>query len=437
MGFRILVLHALPSFEAAFRSSSDYVKCYERYAPEHDYVYASVLEPVTSVLRQFDFDVVIMDSTALGTFRMRPRGYLRDHIKKWSFLKTWEAVKVGFPQDDYHDSATLDAIFSDWHFDKIYTVMPDRFDAIYPKTSKRAELQTVLTGYVDDNSVDEFVRFRKPFSERRVDLGQRVTRYPAIGGRYAALKGQLAEQAAALARERNFAVDVSTSDDARISGNAWFEFLGNTKFVTGAEGGVSVWDNDGRIRDGIADFLAERPDASFEQIEECCFPNEDGKHVFSAISPRLFESALMGCCQILLEGKYVEGLAPFTHYIPVKQDFSDLVDAVDLMRDVDGAKKRIAACDELLVASKKFRFSALVESVFVDLERLVVQKNRTLSALPQLETLKAAHVRELTDLKSKISGRPYDNKMLNALYLGRKLVPASLRAKLIKILQYR
>jgi hypothetical protein len=377
MKFSILVIHNVAHFSRTLRNIADYALCFERYAPNHKYVYHQITAPIPNVLRDIRFHAIIIDSTALSMCRDRPRERWYALKERLSFIGESDAAKLVFPQDDYHQSEMLDELFDDWNCDVVYTVMPAHHELLYPRSRKRSRLEVVLTGYVDDNSVAQINRFAKAFDARTIDLGQRVTMYPARGGRYAQLKGKLALAAKEHAMRRDLRVDVSTRDEDRIFGDDWFRFLGNCRFVTGSEGGVSLWDPDGTLFDSTYEYTLAHPKATFEEIEQACFPGLDGKLVFSAVSPRLFECAMLQCCQILTEAPYLGVLKPGEHYIPVKPDLSNIGDAIDEMRDVDAAKRRINACYETLIEAPEFRYSTLVEMVMRDINEIVTHRHVT------------------------------------------------------------
>lgn len=438
MRLNILVLHGVRNFQAAFRSSLDYVLCFERYAPNHNYIYCCILDTITPAVRDLEVHGVIVDSTALASIRMRPRAFYDTCRTNWSFLREWDAAKIVFPQDDYHDSELLDATFSDWRVDKVCTVIPTSHQLLYPRTSKTADVEIVLTGYVDDNSISSFEQFRLPFARREIDLGQRVTMYPAIGGRYAQLKGRLANVLAEEAQAAGFKVDVSTRDEDRISGDAWLKFLGNCKFVSGAEGGVSIWDPTGKIRTAIGNFLEKNNGASFEEIEVACFAGLDGQHQFSAISPRLFEAALMGCSQILLEGRYLPEIEPLTHYIPVLQDLSDAKEAVREMRDLEAGARRAAAMYEALILTDKYRYSTLAKATICEIAQIASRRHVAGCSTDEFKRVRAAHEQALEKARTSPSAGPYPTAAMNFLYkYFRHAVPRPLRHAVLRWLEWR
>ncbi len=237
----------------------------------------------------------MLDASALGICRYRPRELYYEIRDAWSFVGDLEAVKLAFPQDDYHQTNELDALFAEWGIDIVYSVLPKHMHMLYPQSGRTAELKGALTGYVDDNSIQSMERYIKPFESRKYDIAQRVSMYSPVGGYYARIKGQMANRFEELGRKKRLAFDISSRPEDILHGDRWLELIGDCRFALGCEGGVSVWDPDGIYHDRVRAFLENHPDALFEEVADACFPGEDGRYVFSAISPRLFESAMMGC----------------------------------------------------------------------------------------------------------------------------------------------
>jgi hypothetical protein len=165
------------------------------------------------------------------------------------------------------------------------------------------------------------------------------------------------------AEARGLQVDISTSDEDTLFGDDWYRFLGDCRFVVGAEGGLSIWDPYGEIADRIEAYVPQHPDAEFEEIEAACFPDEDGRYIFSGFSPRIFEAALSGCCQILVEGEYRGILRPYEHYVPLKKDCSNLDEVFALMEDESETLRRIKATYRTLIEDPQYRYSHLVDQV--------------------------------------------------------------------------
>lgn len=364
----ILIFHNVPDLTRGRLSTLDYIFAFERYAPENNYAYHHISKPVPEELQRLAWDVAIFDSTALGTVTLRPRNRfvaIRDNLR---FLRDSDALKLVFPQDDATHSALLDQFFAWLKVDAVYSVRPHQRELLYPITSQRARFFSVLSGYVDDAAVDSMRSFAKPFDERRWVVGQRVLAHPAWGGSLSLLKSRAALVMKEECIRRGVPCDVSTEPGDAIMGKNWYRFLANCRFVVGAEGGMSVWDPYGTINDAVAEYTDAHPEATFEQIEDACFPGLDGVFEFPGVGPRLFEAAALGCGQILVEGEHRGLVRPWVHYIPLKRDFSNFDEVFAAMANRDRVLDMIAATQQDLVASPKFRYRTMVDDVvgFID-----------------------------------------------------------------------
>ncbi|GGD02649.1 hypothetical protein GCM10011587_02920 [Pyruvatibacter mobilis] len=187
--------------------------------------------------------------------------------------------------------------------------------------------------------------------------------YPAWGGRLSRLKGLMAQKFKQECIERELPASISVDPSDTLNGNDWCTFLGNCKFIIGAPGGHSVWDPYGVIQDSVNDYVAENPEASFEEIEQACFLGLDGLHEFPGFGPRIFEAAIMGCGQVLIENPYRGVIRPHEHYIPVAADMSNLDEAFTRMSDTGEVRAMIDRAYTHLVESQDFRISTMVKTV--------------------------------------------------------------------------
>jgi hypothetical protein len=386
----ILVVHNVENLGSARRSTLDHIYCFERYAPEHNYVYHRSMLPVTEELRTTSWDAVIFESTSLGIVTLRPRSRFQHLRESWRFLREIPAIKLAFPQDDATHSAYLDYFFRFIGLDAAFSVRPERKEKLYPLTSETAEFISTVAGFIDDASLDDVAALARPFAERRWEIGQRVTFYPAWGGRFARRKSSAALQMQQFCRDRGLPENVSTDPKNVFVGDDWYRFLGDCRFVVGAEGGHGIWDPYGAIQDEVNDYVARHPEASFEEIEDACFFGIDGRETFPGFAPRVLEAAMMGCGQVLLEGAYRGFIQPGKHYIELKDDYSNLDDVFAQMANRDHVQGMVAATRRDLVDNPFFRYSGLVERCFALIERK--QQGRAFDASPvDIANVRARH----------------------------------------------
>jgi hypothetical protein len=136
-----------------------------------------------------------------------------------------------------------------------------------------------------------------------------------------------------------------------------------------------VLDLQGDIKDCVLGFERDHPEASFEEIARHCVGPLDEVYLFRAISPRVFEIALAGCCPILIRGDYRGIFQAEEHYIPVSSDFSDIGLAVDRLSDWETAERIALRAQEAVLEDQTIRYSYWVDDLFrKTLEGLVSRK---------------------------------------------------------------
>ena len=128
-------------------------------------------------------------------------------------------------------------------------------------------------------------------------------------------------------------LDISYEEADRIYGTAWLKFLKTCKCTLGVESGASVFDFTGDIQRAVDEYVARRPDAGFEEVQQAILAPHEGLISLNQISPRCFEAAALRTAMILFEGHYSGVLEPWRHYIPLKKDFSNIAEVVAAVRD--------------------------------------------------------------------------------------------------------
>lgn len=347
----VLVIHALRP--TSRQTTIDHLLSFKEHLPHCDVQYLHFQQPIPPDVGDVAPDLLVVNYDYLN-YRFTPL---------WPFIKARHrdiarrAHKVvAIAQDDFWANKLLDDWCMDWDVNRILTPIDNDRAVLYPRSIRLKEFRTALTGYVRSGPTPVTM----PLAARPIDLGQRVRDMPPHLGRLAQAKARQAVAMADAARSAGFVVDVSTRVEDSFIGAAWFEFLASCRFTVGMKGGASLHDPVGLIHTRVQAYRARHPEASFDEIEAKCFRGKDGKHEFSAISPRLFESAMAGTCQILQRDDYLGVLEPWRDYLPLEKDFSNTDEILDAMKDLD-------RCQEIVGNARL----ALVESGFFDYSRLV------------------------------------------------------------------
>jgi hypothetical protein len=158
-------------------------------------------------------------------------------------------------------------------------------------------------------------------------------------------------------------VDISTRNADTLLGDEWLRFLLGCRITVGAEGGASLLDRDGSIRERTGRYLAANPAATFEEIESASFPGLDGNLPLRALSPRHLEACVTRTAQILVEGEYGGVLRPQRHYLPLKRDFSNIDELLRQAEDASVLDRLTEAAYQDIVASGRFHYRTLVRQV--------------------------------------------------------------------------
>ena len=351
---QVVVIHALrPSSR---QTTIDHIGSFRDFL-DNDVTFLHYSQPIPSRLIEHGVDVLIFNYDFLN-YRFSPI---------WKMIKNRHRelihaanYKVAIVQDDFWASTLIDEWILENGIDRVLTPIENDLDVLYPKSISKASFETVLTGYSATNS-EPFSEL-PPLTQRSIDLGTRVRTMPPSLGRYAQDKARLSIDFAKIVKSAGFNTDVSARVEDTFLGGAWHDFLLRCRFVIGVKGGASLVDYDGSLHRKVQHYLARNPGASFVEVEESCFPNRDGKNVFKAVSPRLFDAARAGCCQILIEDEYPGDLQPWVDYLPIAEDLSNADVVLDAMKDLNACQKVAQNCHEKLIGSNSFTYGNLVNA---------------------------------------------------------------------------
>lgn len=314
------------------------------------------------------FDAVLLHNTLL-CLRWGAR-----NKEKWQKLASQIAglrgLKVAIPQDEYDHAHTLDDFLDQAGVSVIFSNFDSRERALlYPRMSRKAEFQQVLTGYLSQRFVRTARVLAKPLSERKIVLGYRGTRLPFWFGRWGEMKSQVALKFKRAAETLGLRSDISVEKADELYGKSWIQFLTSCQAVVGCEGGSSIFDPRGEIQHRVTGYLRNHPSASFEEVEASCFPSEDSRHVFRALSPRHLEACASRTVQILIEGEYSGVLTANRHYLPLKADCSNITEVLKQLENRDACQRMVDTAYEEIVASGRFSDEAFANQIMFTIQR--------------------------------------------------------------------
>ncbi|HYW56840.1 MAG TPA: hypothetical protein VE934_07760 [Polaromonas sp.] len=343
----------------------------ERSCPGHNYLYHDTALPLPDYIKDTPFDLIVLDVTLLCGRWSATKSFER--LKNaYSFVKDSSAVKMAFPQDEYDCHELLDEWMCEWRIDIVYSVIADHRELLYPKYHKTGEIRLGYTGYIDEDLMDVKP---KPFDIRPIDVGYRARKLLPYFGRVGEIKWTIGRDFAKKAQDARLVTDIVIGEQGTLLGEAWLDFINNSKFTLGSNSGSSLLDPRGKIQHDVRAYVTAHPEASFEEVEAACFKGLDSLHEFTAISPRVMEAALLNSCQILVEGRYSGVIEPWEHYIPIKSDASDFERVLEAIQDQPAVQKMISRCRSAILDAPELRCQNRAQQVIDTAIGLISKKN--------------------------------------------------------------
>lgn len=273
--------------------------------------------------------------------------------------------RVLFPQDDYTFSARLDELVVKAKIDAVWSPLP-RDEALYPKAVHQGvSFNKCLTGYIEDYWLPRYSLHNKPFGDREVDLGQRVGAMPSSFGDVGIRKARITQKMAHEFQARSMRVDVSFDSKDVLLGDDWLAFLGNTRFTVSRKGGSSLADRKLRLTESLGRLRILFPSLPETTLFKLASKRGVIAGIWEEVSPRLFEAAAMGVCQILEDSDYLEGaLTPWVHYIPLESNFSNVEEVFSFAAQTELVEGMIEATRNLLVNSGAYSYRSFVQGFY-------------------------------------------------------------------------
>lgn len=341
----------------------DHLYSFQRYSGQRCFYVNLAAQKLSDRLLQIPFDLIIFHTIFLST-RWNRETY-RTMIDRVRPLKNSPATKIVLPQDEFYYTSAVCDFINEFGVDHVFSVSPEsEWKKIYKTVDfSKVKFHPVLTGYLERHTLKRIDRMAKAVRDRDLAIGYRSWRAEPWLGRHGYLKTQLAEIFQRETAARGIKADISTRAEDTLHGDAWYEFLLRCKYTIGVEGGASILDSDGSVRERTDRYVAQHPMAEFEEVESACFPGLDGSLGLFAISPRHFEACATRTCQVLIEGNYNGVLTPGKHYIELRRDFSNLHDVFVQMENEPLRKEVVDLAYRDVVESGTYSYEGFVKQV--------------------------------------------------------------------------
>ena len=148
--------------------------------PNHNYIIHDTHLNFPNYLKDIDYHLIFLGPTFLCN-RYDNDTFLKV-LDRYSFIKDTQACKIALPQDDYDCSGILDKWMFDWNIDRIYTVCPDYWNKLYPKSISKIEIKLGYTGYITESMIHRWEKV-KPHEDRKIDISYRASKLGTNFGR--------------------------------------------------------------------------------------------------------------------------------------------------------------------------------------------------------------------------------------------------------------
>ena len=378
--------------------------------------------PFPDYLKEIDYHLIVLGPTFLCN-RFDSKSFTNT-LSNYDFIRMSNACKVGLPQDDYNCSKRLDDWMVSWAVDRVYTVCPDHWGILYPGYSGKGEICLGYTGYISESWIESWSHL-KPHSARNIDVSYRSINMPVYFGVVGNLKCEIAHRFLASFPKTNLRLDISVNQKDMIPGSKWHDFLKDSKFCLATPSGSSLFDPFSYFKDRVTAYTSKYPSAKFDEIAQKCFPGEDGKYLFTPISPRNIEAALAQTVQIATAGLYSGLMRPMENYLPLEQDCSNIGDVLGMMSDTTLVNRIKRYCKESFLAEPRLRREVIVDEI-IDFSQSVITKRNILgSSQAKVEKVFGRYENDLLDIARRYWLR-------RRIKLGVKAVAVKLGARFVK-----
>jgi hypothetical protein len=320
-------------------------------------------EPIPEYILKIDFDIILFHYGFMGIRSTNKEVYMKT-VKQIEPLRKSKALKVIMPQDEFFYSANLAKFINDYNIDIVFSVSPEsEWPKLYEGVNfDKVKFYKVLTGYLDDKGMKKISGFLS-HTTKDIDIGYRARNLPQWLGRHGFMKTVIADVFNEALKKFNLNTSISTKPEDTFFGYDWYRFMVRCKYMLGVEGGATVLDPHGEIHEKSLKYIEKHPNCTFDEIEAACFPDLDGKLQLIAISPRHLEACATKTCQILVESTFNGILKPWVHYIPVKPDFSNVNEVLEIVKRDDKRKEIVENAYRDIVQSGLYTYRNFVKEV--------------------------------------------------------------------------
>jgi hypothetical protein len=281
-------------------------------------------------------------------------------------LTEYKGLKFLFIQDEYDHPKKAWQWIHKLDIKLVFTVVPSAgIDTVYPRQEfPSTRFVSNLTGYVPE-ILPPTSDLPKP-SQRLLMVGYRGRPLPIRYGQLGMEKVAVGSIVKTYCDSREISNDIAWSEESRIYGQQWYDFVIACRSMLGSESGSNVFDWDGTLADEIAEYAKVHPDSSNADVYRDLILSKELDGLMNQLSPRVFEAIASRTVLVLFEGAYSGAITPWEHFIPLKKDGSNLDEVFQKLADNDFIDWLADNAYSHVIASGNYSYRSFVQ--FFDTE---------------------------------------------------------------------
>lgn len=282
-------------------------------------------------------------------------------------LNEFDGLKVLFIQDEYDNTHHAWHCIRQLGISLVFTVVPtESIMRVYPPDYfPGVRFVSNITGYAPDGMKD--VSAVVPPSQRKTLIGYRARNLPIRYGALGFEKVEIGRLVKAYCDSEGLLTDIAWTEDARVYGDAWTDFLQKCRANLGSESGSNVFNWEGTLDHQIKQWRKANPAASDAEAYAAVVAPNEVPGLMNQVSPRVFESIANRNVLVLFEGRYSDVVESGRHYLPLKKDGSNLPEIIAKLQDDAFVDEITERTYHDVLASGRFSYRAFVEMVDMEI----------------------------------------------------------------------
>ncbi|MFN7855414.1 MAG: hypothetical protein ACK5OA_02320 [Acidovorax sp.] len=292
-----------------------------------------------------------------------------------SLFENFRGLRVLYIQDEYDHTHKAWAWIKKLKINLVFTVVPaESIEKIYPAEAfPGVRFISVLTGYVP-HDLSGLIGDLPP-SKRSVAIAYRGRPLPPRYGRLGEEKIRIGKMVKAYCLENGIPCDIEWTEEARIYGPSWYDFMKSCRAMLGSESGSNVFDWDGSLHQKIKEYIEENPGSDDVEVYSAIVAAHERPGLMNQISPRIFEAIAAKTVLVLFEGRYSNVLKPGVHYLSLCKDGSNLSEIIAALNDSALIDSMAEAAYEEIIGKGNYSYSEFVKKTDLAISDMISQND--------------------------------------------------------------